>query len=296
MIQKFGYGIVRHFMLPYNLKFWRQHPKDLICDWLDGRIPLPSLQESVSGAFEKSGKQWGYNWQFWYPKTGGISVLPRAFVNKIKKINYSHKVKKIDIKNKVVIFDNSFCDKFDYLVSTIPLPELERIIYPIPEKVKKAIRKLRYLSILNLNLGISKNHFDKHWIYFPDKRLTFYRLGFFSNFSVNLAPPGNASLYTEVSYPQNNAHINKRYLIQKIKRDLIKVDIISNTGQISTSLVNEIKYGYIIYDNEYNMARKSIIEFLEKNKIFSIGRFGNWRYLSMEESIIDGKIAAESLN
>ena len=86
MMQRFGKGIVRHFMLPYNLKFWRQHPESLTHEWVDGLIPSPSLEDSISGAFEHSTKPWGYNWHFWYPKTGGITVLPKSFAKKLKKL------------------------------------------------------------------------------------------------------------------------------------------------------------------------------------------------------------------
>ncbi|MFC1709623.1 protoporphyrinogen/coproporphyrinogen oxidase [Candidatus Omnitrophota bacterium] len=297
MIQKFGYGIVKHFMLPYNYKFWKQHPKNLSCEWLDGMIPLPSLEDSISGAFEQGVKHWGYNWRFWYPSNGGgISVLPRAFEKKIRAINFNHKVRRIDLKRKMVIFDNSSSTKFDYIVSTIPLPELEKIIYPIPQRVRSAMKKLKYLSIYNLNIGISRNHLKKHWIYFPDKKDIFYRLGFFSNFSKELAPRGSTSIYAEVSYSKNKPLKKKKDLDDKIKRDLLRSNIVTSKNEIRSSLANDIKYGYIIYDQNYSNARKTILEFLRKAKIFSRGRFGNWRYFSMEDSILDGKSVAEGLN
>ena len=297
MLQKFGRGIVQHFMLPYNLKFWGTHPRNLTCEWLDSKIPLPSLKDSIAGAFGNSVKPWGYNFHFWYPRSGGIEALPSAFAKKIEKINYNYEVKEINLKKRNIVFDNSFTKEFNYIVSSIPLTEIGKIIYPIPKRVKEAIRKLKYLSVFNLNLGLSKNYLaDKHWIYFSENKFIFYRLGFFSNFSDNLASPDHTSLYVEVSYSKSNPIKNKRNLLDRIKYDLVKADIISKRDQIVSSCINDIKYAYIIYDHNYNKARRIVLEFLDKNKIFSIGRFGSWRYLSMEESIMDGKNAAESLN
>ncbi|MCM8782045.1 MAG: FAD-dependent oxidoreductase [Candidatus Omnitrophica bacterium] len=43
----FGKGIARHFMIPYNTKFWTVNPKSLTCEWLDGFIPVPSANQIV---------------------------------------------------------------------------------------------------------------------------------------------------------------------------------------------------------------------------------------------------------
>ena len=296
MLQKFGPGIVKHFMLPYSLKFWRRHPKDLTCEWLEGRIPLPSLRDYISGAFEQSDKRWGYNWRFWYPKTGGISVLPKSFESKVKKINYNHNVTGIDLKKRLVIFNNSSQAEFSHIVSSIPLPDLGKIIYPLPQRVREALKKLNYLSVFNLNLGISENGRDKHWIYFPDKDIIFYRLGFFSSFSSSLAPEGHSSLYTEVSYLKKKPYKGTTGLTERIKKDLVTVKIIKGMSRASVVQVNDIKYGYVVYDRDYSKSRKIILEYLQKNNISSVGRFGSWSYFSMEDSILDGRQAALLLN
>ena len=75
--QSFGSGIARHFMIPYNTKFWTVPLKRLTCEWLDGFIPVPSLSELIDGALKKSRRQVGYNSHFWYPKQGVSLSFPR---------------------------------------------------------------------------------------------------------------------------------------------------------------------------------------------------------------------------
>lgn len=48
----FGRGIAEHFMIPYNTKFWTLPPDKLTCGWLDGFIPVPSLDQLVKGAVQ----------------------------------------------------------------------------------------------------------------------------------------------------------------------------------------------------------------------------------------------------
>ena len=90
---------------------------------------------------------------------------------------------------------------FKNLISTIPLPLLVKLIKNAPLKVKKAASELKYVSVCALNLGfIGKESRKDHWIYFANKSISFYRVGFYSNVNKSSAPSGCSSLYAEVSY------------------------------------------------------------------------------------------------
>ena len=293
--QTFGRGIARHFMLPYNKKFWTVCPSQLTCDWLDNLIPQLSLEDVIEAAITRSSKHLGYNANFWYSKKGGIQALVFAFAERIRKIELSCSCQKIDINNKKVFFRNGLQKKFDKLISTIPLPELVNIIDDLPESIISSFKKLRWVSILNFNLGIDRKDInDKHWIYFPEKKFIFFRVGFPHNFSACLTPPKKSSVYIEVSYSRNKP-INKKSIVSHIIKDLIKARIISGTDRIITQDINDIKYGYPIYDRNYCSARENILKFLQKNNILSCGRYGSWKYMSMEDVILEARKITEKL-
>lgn len=291
----FGSGVARHFMIPYNKKFWTFSPTRLTCDWVNGLVPQPSLEDVIEGTVIRSSKAWGYNANFWYPEKGGIQELASAFVKKIPKINLSCLCQKIDIKNKKIIFGNGREEKFDRLISTVALPELANMIEDLPRSVTISFKKLKWISILNLNLGIDRQNIsDKHWVYFPQKDLIFFRIGFWHNFSSYLTPPHKSSLYIELSYSRNKP-VNKNNIVSWIIKDLIKTRIILDTEEILAQDINDIKYGYPIYDRNYHPARESILKFLYQHNIISCGRFGSWRYTSMEDVILDGKKLVDNL-
>ncbi|MDD5044335.1 MAG: FAD-dependent oxidoreductase, partial [Candidatus Omnitrophica bacterium] len=50
----FGKGIAKHFMVPYNTKFWNMPPQKLTCDWFGDFIPVPSLPQVIEGTVEES--------------------------------------------------------------------------------------------------------------------------------------------------------------------------------------------------------------------------------------------------
>jgi len=290
--QTLGEGIARHFMIPYNTKFWTLSPRELSCEWLDGFIPIPSLSQTVEGAIEESKVQFGYNAQFWYPKKGGINQLPLALASQIRHIHTNCPVTEIDLRNKEIKISANNKERFDYLILTIPLPEIPYLIKGLPREVGSLFRKLRWNSIFNLNLGIDKkDNSDRHWIYFPEKEHCFFRVGFSHNFSNYVAPSGKSSLYAEVSY-SGNKPINKNNIVIDIKRDLEKAGILTQSDRICVEDINDIKYGYPVYDINYQKTREKILKFLLKNNIYPCGRYGSWRYMSMEDCLLDGRKVA----
>ncbi len=291
----FGKGIARHFMIPYNTKFWTVPPEEMNCAWLDGFIPVPSLNQVIAGTIQENKKPLGYNAHFWYPKKGGIGQVSSALASEIKNIFYDSQIVQINPVKKEITITCGNKEKYDYLISTIPLPEMPHLIKDLPAESRLPFKKLKWNSIFNLNIGINANdELGRHWVYFPEKELSFFRIGFYNNFSSHLSPSGLTSLYIEVSYSQNHP-INKAAIISCIEADLKDTGILTSKEKICCRDTNDIKYGYPIYDMHYSDAREKIIKYLLRKNIFGAGRYGSWRYFSMEDAILDGKEAAEKI-
>lgn len=294
--KNFGQGYAKHFMIPYNEKLWTVPLEEMSTEWTKRFIPIPTLKEALAGARGRQEKDFGYNIRFYYPLKGGIEELPKSFLPHIKRVNLKTEVTGISLKDKKIKFSNGREISYQRLVSTMPLPELIKIIDRVPEKVSKASKRLRYVSVFNLNLGIKREHIsDKHWIYFPEKKFAFYRIGFTSNFSSYLAPKGTSSIYTEVSYSKDKP-LDKKRITRSIVEDLIKAGIITSRDKILAKLVLDIKYAYPLYDHEYRESVATIQKFLRENDIYSMGRFGSWEYLSMEDVIDQAIKTARQLN
>jgi len=292
----FGKGISRYFMIPYNTKFWTVPPQELTCEWLDGFIPVPSLNQIIEGTIKESHRQFGYNARFWYPKEGGISSLSSSFANQLKNIHTDCPVAEINLEKRQIKLASGARERFDYLVSTIPLPEMPFLVKGLPKQVQHLFKRLRWNSIFNLNLGLpKKNTSEKHWIYFPQKDVRFFRVGFPHNFSSCLAPKDKSSLYVEVAYSKDKPVV-KNKITPRIIKDLKKTGLLTEGDRICAQDINDIKYGYPIYDKNYTPTRKNILGFLNRNNIISCGRYGSWRYMSMEDVILEGKGIADRIS
>ena len=184
VLKTFGTGIADHFMLPYNEKFWKQDLRTITSDWVSWSIPKPSLEEVVNGALGLTNKGMGYNPRFIYPRSGGIDCLPQALAKPVKRLYPGESVESIDPKKKVVRLAGGREEPYDVLITTLPLPHAFRMLKNTPDHLVQAAQGLRAISVLNINLGIDRPQIsDQHWIYFPEDKFIFSRVGFPMNFS-----------------------------------------------------------------------------------------------------------------
>jgi UDP-galactopyranose mutase len=164
----------------------------------------------------------------------------------------------------------------------------------IPSEVEQAFLKLRWTSIYVLNIGIkSDNLMERHWVYYPEESVIFYRIGFPTSFSTDVAPENRISIYAEIAY-SDVKKIDKAKAIPMAINDLKRCGIVTEESDVEICLPMDIKYGYAIYDSNRRHAVQVIKNYLEKFGIYTIGRYGSWKYMSMEDVILEAKALAEN--
>ncbi len=293
----FGKGIAKHFFYPYQKKIFAYDLKKLSTSWTGRFVPSTSLSQMIKGAVSDTfDESIGYNAQFFYPKEGGIyNWIDKLAAQIVKPICYNHTIKSINIGDKTISFENGHIQRYDVLINTIPLDNLlDIVIEPAHVSLKKARTKLLCNSVINFNLGINHPSIsNKHWIYFPEKTFPFYRLGFPHNFAQSMAPIGCSSLYGEFSFLKKPAST----ISGLTKKSIAETKKLLNISQVDirTEKILHIDHAYVIYDfwRDKNLAKlhKRLNEF----SIYSIGRYGEWKYSSMQEAVLDGKKIAEQL-
>ncbi len=298
-IKSFGTGISKHFMLPYNKKLFLTNLTNLTCEWMGSFVPKTSLHEILDGALtdQSTRAQGGYNANFYYPRKGAIQSLVNCFTNKIKQpVFVNSQAVKIDLTKKIVVTTKNEVFKYSTIVSSIPLPELINSIYPTPVRIKNISHLLKTTSCLCINLGVArKNVGDKHWIYFPEHKYPYYRIGFQSNFAEDVAPKNSSSLYIEISLPANKK-FDRDKIIGNTLSTLYSTNILNPKDVISELQTLYIPHSYVIFDKNHKFAVNELKKYLIKNNIYSIGRYGGWEYSTMEDAIYQGKQIAGLLN
>ncbi len=294
ILSHFGSGIARHFMMPYNEKLYKRHPRDLAADCAGRFVPDSDLKLLIRGALSDSEPQLGYNATFLYPKTGGIETLSSALAYGLGNIHLSSDIVSIHPETKTMVTGTGDNIRYDALISTQPITHLISSMNGVPKAVMDAAKQLSHVSVFNLNLGVKGLTGTKHWLYIPEPKYPFYRIGFYHNFSKDLVPPGHGSLYIEVSYDPIEG-IDAAATTDKIISDIIAIGILPNRESIVTQKVINVPFAYAIHDRQRQRSLDVINEYLHAQLIFSVGRFGSWGYTSMEDSFLQGKNAAEQI-
>ncbi len=296
ILQTFGAGFGKHFFFPYQEKLFSYDIKKLTSSWTGRFVPNTTLEQITEGANQKNKKKVGYNATFFYPKAGGIISWVKQFSQFI--INQAHTgfcANQIDLNKKTVHFTNGHVEPFEQLITTMPLDKLLRSLKETSKtNLQKVHEKLLCTSVVNFNLGLAReNVSDKHWVYYPEKELCFYRIGFPHTFSPKMAHKKRSSLSGELSY-LNLSLVEIKKRIDLAFDQTMKMFSIENSEIISKT-ITAIPHAYVIYDAWRENNIKTIHQRLNEQSIFSVGRYGEWKYSSMQEAILDGKNVAEKL-
>ena len=290
----FGEGIAKYFMIPYNEKTWTVHPRYMTTDWFfsESVVPKGSLELVIEGALRKREIDKRIRW---YPIRGGIESLSASFLRFIKNVYLNKRAIEIDSSKRKVAFEDGEVVHYEYLLNTIPLPELIGIIRDVPSDIKKAAEKLKYNSVLCVNLGVARENLsDRHWIYFPEKKYVFARVYFLFNFSSYMVPKGSSSVSAMITYAKWKP-INKRNIVERVIDDLIEANVLKDDDKIPTSSLLDIKYGFNIYTHDRSKNVETIKGYLLPNDICTLGRYGNWEYSGIEHAILNSRRFVESI-
>ncbi|MEO8215189.1 MAG: FAD-dependent oxidoreductase [Myxococcales bacterium] len=295
-LRHFGAGISRHFMIPYNERLWGVSPREITADWCSRFVPLPNLEQVIAGAVGAGPPELGYNVSFLYPKQGGIETFTRALQTRMNmpagQVHTGTSPDSVDWQRREVVVGG---DRIPYraLVATIPLPELLRRMPGLPPEIEAAAGRLRCTTLRYLNVATRTSPpADWHWIYVPERRYPFYRVGIFTNAMPSMAPAGGASLYVELAdrAPVTEDGVRESLLALK------EAGAILGPEDVVFAEPQEIQYAYVVFDHHYYASTTAIFRFLEANGIYPRGRYGAWTYNAMEDCVIAGREVAATID
>lgn len=281
---KFGKSIAEKFLIPYNEKLYAVDLNNLDCDAMGRFFPYADKEEIIKNFV--ASKNTSYNDTFTYPRGGAIEYINSlvAQVGNNTEISLGERVIAIDAAAKTVT-TNKRTLTYDNLISTIPFPKLLELIGADYDPNIYSWNK-----VLVFNMGFDSKGADtkNNWVYFPDRELSFYRIGYYDN----IFNTDRMSLYVELGFPKD-ADIDVDYWRQRVLADLKKAGIIAD-GQHLISSHNVIMDPAYVHITPASIADvKEWKEKLANKNIYSIGRYGSWTYCSIEDGMIEAKNLVE---
>lgn len=282
LIWNFGESIAKTYMIPYNQKIWNYPLEDMETKWMQGKMPLPSKKEMIRSMLLKdpSERKMPHS-TFYYPLEGGIQSLMDAIAEGTI-IKTSYKIDKIEKSGDSWVINGQ--DKYDRIVSTIPLPVLPSIM-DLPGKITEQISNLKYNSLTTVLFDCDKT--DITWLYIPSHDYRSHRIGY-------------QSALTPYSTPDKDRGLGALEIIGKrfeVDDRMLGENILPEELGFRRILDSEFtEYAYVIHDKAYRSSTDQIKAYFAEVPGFDLlGRWGTWNYKNMDLCILDAMKTAEEI-
>jgi protoporphyrinogen oxidase len=295
LLTSFGRTFAELFPMQYTRKYHTTTADNMTTDWLGPRIYRPSLEEVLRGALSPSSPTVHYITHFRYPSEGGFVSYLNKFVP-MGNLKLNHELVSVDPRARQLRFSNGHEAHYDALISSVPLPDLVRMIDGAPRDVLDAVGRLACSICVVVNVGVNREDLSRaHVTYFYDEDICFARLGFPHMLAASNASPGTGSIQAEIYFSEKYKPFtgSPDDWIEPVLRDLRRCGYVREDDRLLCSRATLLPYANIIFDLDRAAALKTVHSYLDDLGIAYCGRYGEWGYLWTDESFKSGELAAE---
>lgn len=288
---KFGKSIVEKFLKPYNEKLYAVDLTKLDKNAMGRFFPYVNLEDVIKN-FKSAKNTTSYNDTFLYLKKGTQYFIDKLY-SKIdpSKVRLNTTVESIDTNNKIVKTNDGTVIRYENLVNTIPL---NKFLQLLQQDYSATIEKMTYNKVLVFNLGFDKKslkYTTEHWVYYPDKSLNFYRVGFYDN----ILHQDKLSVYVEIGFTKDDRIDTEKHL-QQVLDGMKQVGIIDDSFTLVDKSVIIMDPAYVHISESVDKDLDTVKAQLETQNIYTTGRYGKWTYCSMEDCMVWAKEIADMIS
>lgn len=269
---RFGETLYELYFKPYNRKVWRRDLRHVPLTWLEGKLPMPTVQEIIFNNFNHVEERAFVHSTFWYEKNNGSQYIADKLARKIK-IHYNTHIaslKHTAATNKWIV-DGAVFDKVVYCGN---IKEMIKAINGVDVSAyKEEVFSLQYHGTTAVLCEIDKS--DYSWIYLPSDSYNSHRIICTGNFS---------SSNNSVLIPENRISATIEFT-----DEISKSDILDNLKQMPLN-PNYITHKYSQYTYPIQDANtQNMIQNLKRSLapfgFYFTGRFADWEYYNMDVAI-----------
>lgn len=235
----------------------------------------------------------GYNVEFRYP-VDGLDALVDALAKRCD-LRCNKKVVGIDTETRVISFGDGTEVNYDQVISTLPLNRMQELT-----GIETEERQDPYTSVLVVNIGAVKGPKcpEHHWLYVPQSNSGFHRVGFYSNVDKSFVPDSSdgvdrVGIYVEKAYLGGSKPTREE--IDRVSQAMVKE--LKDWGFIGEVEVLEPTWVDVAYTWRYPDSTwvETMIEKLKEKGIHQVGRYAEWKFQGIIESIRAGMEAGRRL-
>lgn len=261
---RFGETLYRLYFEPYNLKVWRRDLKQVSLSWLEGKLPMPTVEEMrYNNRHHVDEKQFVHS-SFFYENQDGSQFLANRLAEGLD-IRYSTPVQEIHLQGQQIRVNG---EEYDQLVWCGNIKHLIPLLHKIPslKHYMKAIEDLDYHGTTAVFCELDSNPYT--WVYQPGSSHESHRIICTGNFATSNNAEGKMTgtiEFTDV--------ISEKDIRSQLERMPFHPRYLAH---------HYSPYTYPIQNQETREMIRSLKETLAPYQIFFTGRFADWEYYNMD--------------
>ncbi len=272
LIGNFGQELYKLYFGPYNSKIWNTDLAAVPLHWLDGKLPMPKLNEVLLSNIQKKEEAGMVHATFYYPKRDGSQFI----VNRLSEgltIHCDYKVVSIQVQEDQLLCINNGERVVDSIVYCGDVRALHNIVQIENEALKNAMMNVANLpSNGTSNVLCETDGNDISWLYLPEDKFKAHRIIYTGNFSdTNNEGSKRKTCVVEFSGKQEQA-----LMLEELKR---------LPGNLKALAFNYEPNSYIIQHKTTRADIALLRALLKPYRIFLLGRFAEWEYYNMDKCI-----------
>ena len=263
---RFGETLYSLYFKPYNEKVWRRSLTKVPLSWLEGKLPMPTVQEMIYNNINQVKEKSFVHATFWYEKQNGSQHIADKLSEGLD-IRYNSEIECIE-RVEDVWFVNG--DKFDAIVFCGNIKQLPSLIKGVDiSQFTSRIDSLEYHGTTSVFCEIDSNPYS--WVYLPDSKYDSHRIICTGNFAASNNALGKMTATVEFT-----DEISKEEILDQLKHIPMNPKYLDHHYN---------RYTYPIQDVNTREMISSLKANLTKDKFFFTGRFADWEYYNMDVAI-----------
>jgi len=246
------------------------------------------------------------NAEFFYYPRAGFGDLPQAMREAIEaaggRVLVNVDVQALQIVDgrvravRAVVDGEPMTFETDYLVSSIPLSLLERMIFGEGEAAAADELQFRHLMLVYV-FARRDLALEDQWIFFPEREYIFSRIFEQKQMNPELGPEGRTAICCDFTCDEDSWQwaTSDDELAQKAIEGLVKAGFIA-ADEVEETLVIRRRDFYPRYDLQYVEKMKAVDARLQKvENLLLTGRIGMYNYNNSDHCVDMGRFIAENL-
>ncbi|MDP4275996.1 MAG: NAD(P)-binding protein [Bacteroidota bacterium] len=266
LLNRFGKTLYKEYFNPYNKKIWKSDLRKIPMDWLDGKLPMPSIEEIIYNNINRIEEKKFVHSTFWYEKFNGSQFIVDRLSQGLN-IICDNPVNLIEKSGENWIINNQ---KFRYIIFCGIIKDLPKMLKGLDiSAYENQLNNLDYHGTTSVLCEINKNPYS--WMYLPSETFKSHRIICTGNFSESNNADGKMTATIEFT-----DYISKEEILLNLeKMPLSPLYIKHHYNQ----------YTYPIQDASTRMMIGALKKELSKSGFYLSGRFADWEYYNMDVAI-----------